>query len=44
MKDILITGCTRFLKKELFENLGDEIRAMIADGSEVHADGSKLRI
>lgn len=44
MKDILITGCTRFLKKELFENLGDEIRAMIADGSEVHADGSKGRI
>ena len=44
MKDILITGCTRFLKRELFENLGDEIRVIIADDGDRHADGFKGRI
>lgn len=44
MRDILVTGCTGLLKRELFEKLGDEIRTIVADGEEVCADCPKGRI
>ena len=43
MKDILVTGRTGLLKKNMFASLGDEIRVILADSDETAGKGIKGR-
>ena len=42
MKDLLITGCTRYITKDLLERLDDDIRFVVAGKDCVHSPGKRF--
>ena len=44
MKDILVTGCTSLLKKNMFDHLREDIRVILADDASAYAEGTKGRV
>ena len=42
MKDLLITGCTNYIKDDMLEKLNDDVRVVVAGKNCVHRPGQRF--